>query len=188
MAVVKVLDPDSYETNIPCSESVNGLFLYSEESVYTIDNVNIGEELRVMSIQTHNNAEVAFKSKIDQINGINSRQKQDFYYTLQKHADMFTDRIGLCTAYTHMFEVAHPEPYNYKCRTVPIAMMEKTDTAIQKLLDNGIIQGTNSDFINALCLVQKTDGTVRVTVDTRRLNSMTTQNLYHSEPVQSQIN
>ena len=67
-------------------------------------------------------------------------------------------------------------------------MLNKTDVAIQKLLNDNIIQDSNSDFINESCLVQKTDGIVRVTIDARRLNSMTTQNLYRSEPVQSQIN
>ena len=80
VAVVKVLDPDTYETNVPYSESGKGLFLYSEESVNIGDNVNMGEELRVVSIQTCKDAAVAFKSKIEQINGINSRQKQEFYY------------------------------------------------------------------------------------------------------------
>ena len=188
VSVVNITDPDSYETNIPYSEEGKGLFLYSEEHSFDVEEVEILDELRVMSMQAHNATENVLRGKIDKIEGITCAQKQSFYYTLRKHADMFTDRIGLCTEYTHTFEVAHPEPYSYKCRTVPMAMMKKTDIAIQKLLDNNIIQGSNSDFINALCLVQKTDGTVRVTIDARRLNSMTTQNVYHSEPVQSQIN
>ena len=56
------------------------------------------------------------------------------------------------------------------------------------MLRENIIEPSDSEHVNALCLVQKTDGTVRVTIDARQVNSMTMPNHYQSEPVQAQLN
>ena len=188
IAIVECVDSNSYERNLQCSEVERGLFLFSENEV-GVDDLSCGSaEIQILSIQAAGSTYSILKQKVDEIEGITDIQKERFYRVFQENINVFSDKIGLCNAYVHEFQVVNTTPYHHKCRNVPLAMLEKTDEAIQKMLRENIIEPSDSEHVNALCLVQKTDGTVRVTIDARQVNSMTMPNHYQSESVQAQLN
>ena len=61
------------------------------------------------------------------------------------------------------------------------------DEAIAQLIQDDIIEPANSAFLNLLCIVLKSDGTARVKVDARLINSRTRQNHFRVEPVERQL-
>ena len=188
IAMVECVDPGSYERNLPYDEVERGLFLFTGNEVCVTDPLSESAEIQILSVQVYDRIYSVLKRKVDEIEGINEMQKEKFYREFRENIEVFSHRIGLCTAYTHEFQVVNPTPYTHKCRNVPLAMLEKTDQAIQKMLRENIIEESDSENVNALCLVQKTDGSARVTIDAHQLKSMTLSNHYRSEPVQAQIN
>ena len=187
IAIVQCVDPGSYEQNFNSCYGERGLFLYSEDELNNVDQAD-EDEIQILSVDVSDRIDSVLIQKVYEINDISDVNKREFYRVLRENFEVFSDSIGLCKVYTHEIHVENPTPYSHKCRPVPIAMLEKTDQAIQKMLDEKIIEKSDSEFVNALCLVRKTDGSVRVTIDARQINSMTSSNHYRSESVQAQLN
>ena len=188
---VECLPPPPYESDGQSGELERGLILCADEEYLTPD-VTIGEHdpevILVRHVSARDEIREIFKSKVESIDGSTAEQRDQLYRVLQKHSDVFSERIGLCTEYTHEFQVTNREPYNHKCRNVPTALMEKTDEAISKLIRDGILETSHSSYVNPLCIVQKADKTVRLTIDARTLNQRTVFDHFRNESIQSQIN
>ena len=100
-----------------------------------------------------------------------------------KNKRVFSDKLGRCNSYTHKFEVMEKSPFNHKCRTIPTALVEKVDDAIRQMLEDKVIDKSNSKYINPLCIVLKKDGAVRLTIDTRTLKKRCTPNHFRTENI-----
>ena len=87
----------------------------------------------------------------------------------------------------HEFHVTDRKPFSHRCTPIPAALMEKTDLVIQKMLREEVIEDSQSQFINPICIVMKPDGNVRITIDARELNSKTKEDHYRTELVKTQL-
>ena len=54
----------------------------------------------------------------------------------------------------------------------------EADKEVQKMLDNGIVEQSNSEFSPPPVLVRKKDGTVLFCIDYRKLNDLTVKDSY----------
>ena len=122
-------------------------------------------------------------NKVREIRGLSESQTAALEHVITKNGEVFTKRIGRCNSYVHSFEVTDLTPFNHKSRPIPSALMTRTDEVIDKMLRDGVIEPSNSQYINPLCIVVKADGSVRLTVDARELNRRTIPNHYRSEPI-----
>jgi hypothetical protein len=59
---------------------------------------------------------------------------------LIKNKEVFDNRLGKCTSYTHRFEVTVKTPFNHKCRTIPSSLINKADDTIKQMLEDGVIE------------------------------------------------
>ena len=128
-----------------------------------------------------------FKEKIDRIQGVTENQKEKIYRIINENSDIFTERIGKCTSYVHEIEVTDLTPFDHKSRIIPRSLLDKTDAAIAQMLRDDVIEESHSSFLNPLCIVLKSDGNVRITVDGRELNARTKPNHFRVEPVERQL-
>ena len=128
-----------------------------------------------------------FREKIEKIQGVNESQKKELYRVIYHNRDIFTDRIGKCSSYIHKIEVTDLTPFDHKSRIIPRALLEKTDEAIAQMIRDDVIEDSNSSFVNPLCIVLKSDGNVRITIDARVLNARTKVNHFRVEPVEKQL-
>ena len=115
---------------------------------------------------------------------LNRGQKEKLIAILLDNAPVFSEKLGKCNSYIHSFEVTDITPFNHKCRTIPSALAEKTNEAITRMLEDGVISKANSQYINPLCLVLKKDGSVRLTIDARTLNKRCVPNHYRTEAIE----
>ncbi len=86
----------------------------------------------------------------------------------------FSDSPGLCVTGTCKIElVENAKVVNLPPRQIPAGIREAVQKEIQKLLSDGIIVESTSEWASPLVPVRKKDGSVRICVDFRCLNSVT---------------
>lgn len=91
---------------------------------------------------------------------------------LDKHASVFSDTPGCVKDYTHVIKMRDPEPFVQRSYPIPHARKEAVDRQIQTMTAMGIIEQGQSPYANPLVTVLKKDGSVRLCLDARKLNSV----------------
>lgn len=120
-------------------------------------------------------------SKIQLPDDIGEDEKQDCLNLLNSYRDIFstgaTD-IGTTDKVKHRIELLDEIPFKQKYRRVPQALVEEVRTHIKDLLAAGIIRPSRSPFSSNVVLVRKHDGSLRLCIDYRYLNSRTIKDNY----------
>ena len=179
------------DKNLACVECMNLARIREWEMIKYDDNDdenNNGVRILNMEIDHEDSELEAMINKVRGICGLNESQRAALEYVITQNGEVFTKRLGKCNSYVHSFEVTDGTPFNHKSRPIPSALMTKTDEVIDKMLKDGVIEPSNSRYINPLCIVVKADGSVRLTVDARELNRRSIPNHYRSEPIDKLLN
>ena len=82
------------------------------------------------------------------------------------------------TTTQHVIEVTDGPPVREKLRVVPQHKRDEFKKLVQEMIDTGLIVPSKSDWASATRLVQKEDGSLRITIDFRRLNARTIKDAY----------
>ena len=107
------------------------------------------------------------------------RKKLDDLFA--KHIDAFTltdDDVGYTSTITHNIHLTDDVPIKVPHRRIPPNQIEEVKRHIQKLLNQGIIRKSSSPYASAVVIVRKKDGSIRLCVDYRLLNSRTIKDAY----------
>lgn len=98
-----------------------------------------------------------------------------------EYADIFVGpdgKLGHTDFVEHEIDVGEAKPIKLPLRRLPIAQREVAEKEMEKMIDQGIIQRSNSPWAAPIVLARKRDGTWRFCVDYRRLNSVTRKDAY----------
>ena len=95
------------------------------------------------------------------------------------HCDLFSHKIKL----TEGAKVIHKRPYRS-----PHSYRQVVDMEIQKLTNQGVIEPSMSPWSAPLLLIRKKDGSHRVVVDYRELNSVTEPDRFPIPSIQEALN
>ena len=113
---------------------------------------------------------------------ISESQLTQFKQFLERNRDVFAanvSELGNSNIAEHTIRVTDEIPIKSSpYRTSPLAK-EEIEKHINELLDNGIIQESNSAWSSPVILVKKPDGATRLCIDYRKLNSVTEKKLQH---------
>ena len=107
------------------------------------------------------------------------RKKLDDIFA--KHIDAFSltdDDMGYTSTITHTINLTDDVPIKVPHRRIPPNQIEEVKRHIQKLLNQGIIRKSSSPYASAVVTVRKKDGSIRLCVDYRLLNSRTIKDAY----------
>ena len=100
---------------------------------------------------------------------------------------MDTKSLGKTDLVTHKIDLDDSTPFKHKARPIPPGAYSELKDHLADLLSSGVIQESKSPFASNLVLVRKKDGSLRLCVDYRKLNSRTIKDSYNLPRVDSLI-
>ena len=110
------------------------------------------------------------------VDGLPPGATQELETLLASYADVFaldSSELGTTDMVTHSIETEDHRPIRQPVRRTPFALRKKVDTLIQEMLEQQVIEPSESPWASPIVLVQKKDGGVRFCVDYRKLNRIT---------------
>lgn len=112
---------------------------------------------------------------------LNSEQKRKLTELLQTFSGIFTKHDKTTAARTsvkHRINTGDHGPINQRAYRVSATERHIIREEVQKMLDEGIIQPSESPWSSPVVLVRKKDGSWRFCVDYRKLNAITKKDVY----------
>jgi transposase InsO family protein len=100
---------------------------------------------------------------------------------LKQYADVFSSSefdLGRTGIVKHEIDTGSARPIKQMLRRQPIAQLPHIDKQVQDMLDQGIIEPSQSPWVSNVVVVGKKDGTLRFCIDYRMLNNITRKDAY----------
>lgn len=113
---------------------------------------------------------------------LTEEQKTEVMELLRKYSDVFAfskSELGTAKGVKHSIRLTDPHPFKDRPRRIPPAFYKEVKDHIEEMLACGAIRRSNSPWCSNVVLVRKQDGSLRLCLDFRRLNSRTIQDAYH---------
>lgn len=104
------------------------------------------------------------------VNSICNDQAEELIELLSEFHHIFRTRPGLNNLYTCRFNVSEDVPFKVRPYPVPFARRPAVDKELQRMIDWGVIERSSSPYSNPILCVAKSDGSVRLCLDARRIN------------------
>ena len=104
-----------------------------------------------------------------------------FEKLLQKYDSVFSKNdgdLGHTDTVRHRIDTGDASPISQRYRSLPPSQYKEVRAHIHELLDKGIIRESSSPWASPIVVVRKKDHSIRLCVDYRRLNSLTTKNAF----------
>ena len=124
------------------------------------------------------------RNKIDQqINNIDfPAHKNDLIDLLHKYSDVISlnnEKLGKTDVIYHHINIPRDsQPIYTPCYRLPQSQKEKVSTHLREMLEDGIIRESKSPWSSPMLCVPKKDGTLRICIDFRKINSLTATDPY----------
>ena len=112
---------------------------------------------------------------------LTEEQSIEFGEVLIKFGDIFAKHdndLGLSTKGEHTIDMGHAKPIKQQMRRTPLCFANEEESYLKKMLDNGIIQPSNSEWASPSVPIQKKDGSVHWKIDFRAVNKVTKKDSY----------
>ncbi|KAG1936344.1 interleukin-1 receptor accessory protein-like 1-A [Pimephales promelas] len=113
--------------------------------------------------------------------GGNLEQQAELKALLTEFADVFAigdEELGFTDRVQHEINLVDDVPINLPYRRVPPNQYKEVKEHIAQLLRKGVIQESSSAYASPVVLVRKTDGSIRLCVDYRKLNLKTKRDAF----------
>jgi hypothetical protein len=113
---------------------------------------------------------------------LSKQQKQQVVALLQEYLDIFSDVPKVTNLIEHRIQLTRTEPVRCKMYPVPYKLQETIDKEIKDMESMNIIERSEAAYSSPLVIVKKSDGSNRVCVNFKNLNSIT---VFDPEPMMS---
>ena len=150
--------------------------------LHTISNIESGVEFKRVSVNeemvtVNDGKNTSLRDEVENTrcscSGLSPEQQEKLDALLNKHASVFSksdDDIGYTETVKHKIRTEDDIPVRPR---IPPNQYQEVKEHIQKLLDSSIIHESHSPYASPIVLVRKNNGSLRLCVDYRKLNSRT---------------
>ena len=97
---------------------------------------------------------------------------------LEKYKDRFVKRVGRTDIVSHKIRLKECVPYTRRMYAIPDNLQNEVDGQIAELLEQGMIEESDSPYAAPIVCVKKRNGKNRLTCDYSSINLMTVDNAY----------
>ena len=91
---------------------------------------------------------------------------------------LLPDDVGYCDLSPHRIDTQDASPIKQQARRLPFHQRQPLQRLLSDLLDKVVIRESASPWAAPIVLVKKTDGSLRLCVDYRKLNAVTVPDAY----------
>eukprot|EP00731_Ephydatia_muelleri_P037277 Em0434g3a len=115
------------------------------------------------------------------LNSVNDNEKEQLFALVMEYADVLSlssSELGRTTVLKHRINTGDSQPVHLPPRRIPQARREEVRRLIQEMLDQGVIQHSDSPWSSPVVLAKKKDGSLRFCVDYRKVNEVTKKDAY----------
>lgn len=116
-------------------------------------------------------------------NPFNSSQSDPIFSLFKNFEHIFNDRPGLHKFFSYKFNVKIHEPYKLKPYPVPFSRRPAVQNEIDKMLKWGVIERSDSPYNNPIITVIKSDSSIRLCLDARKVNTIILPTRDSSPPI-----
>ena len=124
------------------------------------------------------NEEGSLEAEVKTGDQLSGQQRQELHVLLGKFCTLFSNRPGRTSLMEHDLQTGTARPVKLAPYRIPQAYRETVKQEIRDMLQAGIIEPSNSEWGAPLVLAKKKDGSLRLCVDFRRLNSVSKSDAY----------
>ena len=141
---------------------------------------------QILSIVEENGEEETDKEK-ERNDELTESQKKQLDKLLQKHSKVLSTTPGRTTLLQHTIDTGDSRPIRCVPYRIAHAWIDKLKMEIETLLKQGIIEHSTSPWSSPVLPVKKKDGSIRLCVDYRRLNTVTLPDPYQMPRIEDLI-
>lgn len=156
----------------------------SEQTVIGKDDQSNGETVAQHCAAT---LQGAAHPLLSEVNSLPERERARLSSLLYEYDAIFTDRPGLTTLVRHRIDTGDAAPWKCNPRPISLTKRKALDSALDELIDTGVVERSNSPWGFPVVLVPKKDDTYRLCVDYRRLNEVTKKDAYPLPSISSLV-
>lgn len=112
---------------------------------------------------------------------LNTTEKDKLVVLISQYQDIFMQpggQLGQTHTVEHEIDTAENKPIKLPPRRVPIFKRQVVDQELDKMLEQRIVEPSDSPWSAPICLVKKKDGSCRFCIDFRKLNTVTLKDAY----------
>lgn len=100
---------------------------------------------------------------------------------LRRNTDVFSKHsmdYGHTTTVRHEIPLVDSKPFRLPYRKIPPSQYQEVRKAISEMEEAGVIRPSKSPYASPIVVVSKKDGSLRICVDYRKLNSCSTRDAF----------
>ncbi|XP_037789320.1 uncharacterized protein LOC119584727 [Penaeus monodon] len=118
------------------------------------------------------NLEVTDNNRFNISSELSLSQSREMSVLLNRYTDVIRDKPGLTQTIRHKIKLTSTVPINKKQYPIPLNLKQEFNKEVDKMLELGHIEPSESPYCSPVVLVKKTDGTWRICIDFRPINSL----------------
>ena len=147
-------------------------------SLFFSDDITLYDHLRLCCNKLECTTSSIIHSLLTHIS--DDTQYRQVFLLLHRYRSLFDTSCsqGINCSPQHVINTGVEPPIAVHPRRISHANRQIIQTEVQKLLDNHIIEPSNSPWSSPVVIIKKSDGSPRFCVDYRRLNSITQKDIY----------
>lgn len=154
--------------NIPdkniCIPVQFGKFKESEISLNFIQN----EE----SVVRHKYSEAEISQVVGKCQTFDEQEKKELYNLINHYQMVFSETPGLIRGYEHAIKMRDATPFHKANYPIPLKHRPEAQLQIEAMLKLNVIRPSQTEYVSPLTTVVKKDGSIRVCLDARHLNTL----------------
>ena len=183
--LIGVINKSEYPIQVERGQELGKCFP-SLEAAITHNTMIDGEEVTGNPVELIRNVQKVVPDHLKEMfdkskERLTSVEASQFASLLCKYQDVFarsSDDLGCTDRVKHTINTGAAHPIRQPVRRMPYGKREIERKEVEKMLEKGIIEPSNSPWSSPIVLVGKKDGSTRFCVDYRRLNEVTVKDAY----------
>lgn len=108
---------------------------------------------------------------VENIDTLDTTQKSQLKQLLLQFPTVFSNKPGLCNKFEYDIKLKDYTPFKGHYYPIPACYQKEVARQIQELINDGIIERSDSPYINPILVVPKKDQSVRLCLDARSINT-----------------